>query len=285
MNYIREKKELLIDYAFILLGCLISSLGVNLFLSNARLLSGGATGIALIFQYLMGVNSGIVVLIINIPLFVLSYFKLSKKFTFGSAIGMLGLSLSLMLTSPLSHLVRLDDKLLYCVFGGAICGIGYGIVFSKGGSTGGTDIITMVIRKKYSNFNIGSLSFAINMCIVAVGGVFFGIETSLYTLISIFVQTVLVDKVIKGIHSKQLLLIITDKEQQIIDYIIKDLHRGVTSLLAEGEYTHDKKKMLYCLVTTRQMIELKNTIHYIDPNAFITIIDVSEVKGKGFKNI
>lgn len=99
------------------------------------------------------------------------------------------------------------------------------------------------------------------MCIVAVGAIFFGLETALYTLISIFVQTVLVDKVIKGIHSKQLLLIITDKEQQVINYIIEDLHRGVTSLLAEGEYTHDRKKMLYCLVTTRQMIELK--IRYI----------------------
>ena len=259
MNYIKEKKELLIDNAFILIGCFIASLGVNLFLSNAKLLSGGATGIALIFQYLMGVNSGIVVLLINIPLFILSYFKLSKKFTFNSAIGMLALSLSLMITAPVSHLITLDDKLLYCVFGGAICGFGYGLVFSKGGSTGGTDIVTMIIRKKYSNFNIGSLSFVL--------------------------QTVLVDKVIKGIHSKQLLLIITDKEQQVINYIIEDLHRGVTSLLAEGEYTHDRKKMLYCLVTTRQMIELKNTIHYIDPNAFITIMDVSEVKGKGFKNI
>ncbi|ABG85759.1 YitT family protein [Clostridium perfringens] len=285
MNYIKEKKELLIDNAFILIGCFISSLGVNLFLSNAKLLSGGATGIALIFQYLMGVNSGIVVLLINIPLFILSYFKLSKQFTFNSAIGMLALSLSLMITAPVSHLITLDDKLLYCVFGGAICGFGYGLVFSKGGSTGGTDIVTMVIRKKYSNFNIGSLSFILNMCIVGIGAIFFGLETALYTLISIFVQTVLVDKVIKGIHSKQLLLIITDKEQQVINYIIEDLHRGVTSLLAEGEYTHDRKKMLYCLVTTRQMIELKNTIHYIDPNAFITIMDVSEVKGKGFKNI
>ena len=89
MNYIKEKKELLIDNAFILIGCFIASLGVNLFLSNAKLLSGGATGIALIFQYLMGVNSGIVVLLINIPLFILSYFKLSKQFTFNSAIGML----------------------------------------------------------------------------------------------------------------------------------------------------------------------------------------------------
>ena len=184
MNYIKEKKELLIDNAFILIGCFIASLGVNLFLSNAKLLSGGATGIALIFQYLMGVNSGIVVLLINIPLFILSYFKLSKKFTFNSAIGMLALSLSLMITAPVSHLITLDDKLLYCVFGGAICGFGYGLVFSKGGSTGGTDIVTMIIRKKYSNFNIGSLSFVLNMCIVAVGAIFFGLETALYTLIS-----------------------------------------------------------------------------------------------------
>lgn len=284
MDYIRSKKYFLIDVAIIMVGCFIASLGVNLFLARAHLLSGGATGVALIVQYLFGINSGIIVFIINIPLFVLSYLKLPKKFTLYSTIGMLSLSLSLMITSSLAKFIVLDDILLYCIYGGILCGVGYGLVFSRSGSTGGTDIITMIIRKKFSNFNIGSIGFTINLLVVGLGAVFFGIPVALYTLISMFIQGIVLDKVIKGSSSKQLLFILTEKEQLVIDYIIKDLHRGVTSLVAEGEYTHDKKKMLYCLVTPRQMIELKNTIHLIDPRAFITVIDVSEVKGKGFKN-
>ena len=255
-----------------------------MFLANAQLISGGATGVGLIIQYLTRINSGITVFIINIPLFILSYFKLPKKFTLYTGIGMISLSACLIITSPLSSLVSLNDTLLYWIYGGILCGLGYGIVFSRNGSTGGTDIVNMLIRKKYSNFNIGSLGFAINLIIVAVASTFFGIPMALYTLISMFIQGMVLDKVIKGTNNKQLLFIITEKEQLVISYIINDLHRGVTSLLAEGEYTHDKKKMLYCLVTPRQMIELKNTIHLIDPKAFITVMDVSEVRGKGFRN-
>jgi len=210
-----------------------------MFLANAQLISGGATGVGLIIQYLTRINSGITVFIINIPLFILSYFKLPKKFTLYTGIGMISLSACLIITSPLSSLVSLNDTLLYCIYGGILCGLGYGIVFSRNGSTGGTDIVNMLIRKKYSNFNIGSLGFAINLIIVAVASTFFGIPMALYTLISMFIQGMVLDKVIKGTNNKQLLFIITEKEQLVISYIINDLHRGVTSLLAEGEYTHD----------------------------------------------
>lgn len=285
MDYLKSKKDTFIDILLIISGCFIASIGVNSFLSHAKLLSGGATGIALIIQYLHGFKAGYSVFLINIPLFILSYFKLDKKFTINSAIGMVSLSVSLIITSKFSGLIVLDDILLYCVYGGVLCGLGYGIVFSRNGSTGGTDIITMFIRKKYSNFNIGKVGFSINLLIIAIGAVYFGIPKALYTLVSMYIQSYVVDKTIKGIGKKNLLMILTDREQQVIDYIIKDLHRGVTSLFAEGEYTHDKKKMLYCIVTTRQMIELKNTIHIIDPRAFVSIIDVNEVRGKGFKNI
>lgn len=284
MKFMKSRRGFILDCILIFLGCFISSLGVNMFLANAKLISGGATGVGLIIQYLTGVNSGITVFIINVPLFVLSYFKLPKKFTLYTGIGMVSLSTCLMITSSLSSLISLNDTLLYCIYGGILCGLGYGIVFSRNGSTGGTDIVNMLIRKKYSNFNIGSLGFAINLVIVAVASTFFGIPMALYTLISMFIQGMVLDRVIKGTNNKQLLFIITEKEQLVISYIINDLHRGVTSLLAEGEYTHDKKKMLYCLVTPRQMIELKNTIHLIDPKAFITVMNVSEVRGKGFKN-
>ncbi|MGL5614873.1 MAG: YitT family protein [Sarcina sp.] len=285
MNLIKNQKAFLIDAVVIIIGCLIASLGVNLFLVHARLLSGGATGIGLIFEYTMGINSGIVVFIVNIPLFILSYFKLNKKFTLYSAIGAISLSLFLIITSNLRHLIQLNDILLYCIYGGVLCGIGYGLVFSRSGSTGGTDIIAMAIKKKYSNFNIGSLGLILNLVIVAVGSVIFGLPVALYTMISMTAQSLLINKVTTGLGSKQMLLILTEKEPEVVDYIITNLNRGVTSLLAEGEFTHCKRKMLYCVVTTRQMILLKNKILEIDPKAFINITEVSEVRGRGFKGL
>ncbi|MCR6514691.1 MAG: YitT family protein [Clostridium sp.] len=285
MGKLIRSKRFYVDVVLIFVGCLIAALGVNLFLTHAQLLSGGATGIALMFEYITGVQAGIVVFILNVPLFIISLFKLSKKFTLYSGVGMLSLSIALILTKPLSNIIEINDILLYCVYGGVLCGIGYGIVFLRNGSTGGTDIITMLIRKKYSNFEIGKLGFALNLLIIVVGAIIFGIPKALYTLVSIFIQGVVLDKVLRGLNSKNLLLILTNKEEAVIDYIMSDLNRGVTSLISEGEYTHSKRKMLYCILTTNEMLRLKRKLMKIDPSAFITIVDVSEVKGKGFVSI
>lgn len=285
MRQILKSKEFYIDVIIIFIGSFIASLGVNLFLTHAELLSGGATGVALIIEYQTGFQSGFSVFLLNLPLFVLSYKKLSKKFTLYSAIGMLSLSSSLIITKQFSSLIEVNDILLYCIYGGVLCGIGYGLVFLRNGSSGGTDIITMVIRKKYSNFDIGKLGFALNCIIVFVGALIFGLPKALYTLISMFIQSLVLDQMLRGFSSKKVLMILTEKEDLVIKYIIKDLHRGVTSLNAEGEFTHVKKKMLYCLVTTRQMVELKGEILNIDPKAFISVIDVSEVNGRGFQNL
>ena len=285
MKDLIKSKTFYIDVIVIILGCFIYSLGVNLFLTNAKLVSGGVTGIALIFQYASDIPSGVTVFLLNIPLFFVSYKFLSKRFTLYTAIGMVSISLSLILTKPLSSLVQVNDMLLYCIYGGVLCGVGMGLVFYRNGSTGGIDIITMVIRKNYSNFEIGKLNFGFNLIIVAIAALIFGLPQALYTLISMFIQGTLLDKDLNGFTSKKLLLILTEKENDIINYVINDLHRGITSIMAEGEYTHSKKKMLYVAITSSQFISLKNKILHIDPKAFITIIDASEVKGKGFVNI
>ena len=282
MKYLIKSKNFYVDILVIIIGSFISSLGVNLFLSNAKLLSGGVTGIALILQYLWEVPSGITVFLLNIPLFFVSYKYLNKRFTIYTAIGMLSFSTALMITKPLSTLVQVDDMLLYCIYGGVLSGIGSGLIFYRNGSTGGTDIITMVIRRKYSNFDIGQVGFAFNLIIVTVSIFIFGLPRALYTLISMFITSTILDKVLNGFTSKKLLLILTEKEDDIINYVIKDMNRGITALMAEGGYTRDKKRLLYVAVTTSQMISLKTKILRVDPKAFITIIDVSEVKGKGF---
>lgn len=286
MSTFYRYKNNFVDIILIFLGCMIASLGVNLFLVHAKLLSGGATGVALILEYTLKIPSGIVILLINIPLIILSYKKLDRSFTIYTTIGMLCLSISLMITRSFTQFINIEnDLLVLCIYGGVLCGIGYGVVFLRHGSTGGNDIITMLIRKKYSNFNIGGLGFLLNIIIVCVGAIIFGLPQALYTIISLFIQSLVLDKMLKGFNSKKLLLILTRKEKEIIEYVIKDLNRGITSLFAEGEYTHDKKKMLYCIVSPYQMVELKTVIHNIDPGAFITIVDVSEVRGKGFFNI
>ena len=238
-----KNKQFYIDVVVIVLGCFISSLGVNLFLSNAQLLSGGVTGIGLILQYLFEIPSGITVFILNIPLFFISYKFLSKRFTIYTAIGMISFSTALMITKPLSSLVSVDDTLLYCIYGGLLSGIGYGLVFFRNGSIGGTDIITMVIRKKYSNLDIGKVGFGFNLVIVTIAAFIFGVPKALYTLISLFITSTVLDKVLNGFTSKKLLLILTEKEDDIINYVIKDMNRGITSLMAEGGYTHNKKKL------------------------------------------
>lgn len=285
MKYLFKNKSFYVDVVVIIIGCLISSLGVNLFLSNAGLLSGGVTGIGLILQYLWNIPSGITVFILNIPLFIVSYKFLSKRFTIYTAIGMISFSTALMITKPLSSLVKVDDTLLYCIYGGILSGIGYGLIFFRNGSIGGTDIITMVVRKKYSDLDIGKVGFAFNLIIVTLAAFIFGLPKALYTLISMFITSSILDKVLSGFTSKKLLLVLTEKEEDIINYVIKDMNRGITSLIAEGGYTHNQKRLLYVAVTTSQMISLKNKILRIDPKAFITIIDVSEVKGKGFQSI
>lgn len=285
MDFLNDRKTLFLDIILIFIGCIIASIGINMFLAQAKLLSGGATGLALILQYLTGFKAGYSVFLINFPLFIVSYIKLSRQFTFYSAIGMLSLSIALLLTEKLPIYVNVDDILVYCIYGGVLCGLGYSIVFARNGSTGGMDIITMLVRKNFNNFDIGKLGFSLNMIIVIIGAIFFGLPRALYTVISIYIQSLILDKVLKGFGSKKLLMILTEKEEDIIKFIIKDVHRGVTSLPAEGEYTHSKKKMIYCIVTLSQLIYLKNSIMLMDPKAFITIIDVSEVRGKGFNNI
>lgn len=284
-EFMKKYKDFILDIIIIFIGCFIASLGVNLFLIHAKLLSGGATGIALILEYLTGINSGYSVFILNLPLFFLSYKKLSRRFTIYSAIGMVSLSSSLIITKPLSSMIQVNDILLYCIYGGTLCGLGYGLVFLRNGSTGGADIINMLIRQKHSNFNIGTLGFAINIIIVFISAIIFGLPRALYTLISMFIQSLILDKVLKGFSSKRLMLILSEKEKEIVNYIMKDLNRGVTSLSAKGEFTNCDRRMLYCIVTSREMIHLKTKILSIDSKAFISIIDTSEVRGEGFTNI
>lgn len=281
----KQTNKIIIKNVFlILMGSLISALGINLFISNAQLLSGGVSGISLIIQYLFKFPAGYTVLLLNIPLLILSYIFLNNRFTILSFIGIISFSLCLILTAPLKALINTNDTLILCLYGGILNGIGIGILFSNHGSVGGVSIISALIKVKYDNFKIGRISFCINIIIVCIATFFFGITSALYTIAAMFITAEVTDRIINGISKQKLVLIITQKEEDICNGILYKMHRGVTFLYGQGAYTGKNEKILFCTIALRQIPELKLIVKEIDDNAFMITVDASEVRGKGFIN-
>lgn len=267
---------------FIALGCLVSAVGINAFIIPHKLLSGGVSGIAILLQYLFKVPSGIFVLLLNIPIFLYGKKEVDKEFAILSVFGVAFFSLFLTMTKGIREYININDILLSCIYGGVLNGIGVGIALKNKGSMGGTDIIAVATKKKLG-INISTLSFGINIFVVILGSLLSSVQTALYTLISMYVSSKMLDKTLKGLNNEKMLLIVTDKVDEVSDYIINDIHRGVTYLYGEGAYTNNEKKVMYCIVTLNQLEKVKAKILEIDKRAFITVLDASEVRGKGFK--
>lgn len=283
MGFKEGNEHIVKDIIMVIIGAFISALAINMFLIHAKLLSGGLSGVTLIVQYITGFPAAYTLLILNIPLFFISYKKVNKKFTFLSLIGTIALSVGLIITEPFKNIIQVNDILLLGLYGGVLNGIGIGIVFSNYGSTGGLDIVSEVIKKKYSNFEIGTISFIVNFVIVSISAFIFGLTSALYTLVSMYITSYVTDKVIKGFNRQKLILIITEKEDEVSEVLMRELNRGVTFLYAKGAYTKKDKKVLYCVVSLTQLPKLKLIVKDIDEGAFISILDASEVEGRGFK--
>lgn len=279
-------KDLFQKIILIVLGSLILAVAVNLFIIPNKLLSGGISGIGLMLQYVFNIPIGVTILILNIPLLILSILKINKKFTAFTILGTISFSLFLIITSSLSNVLAPVEeayRLLYCIYGGVLAGIGSGIVFSNEGSTGGMDIIAIYIKKKY-DIEIGIVSFTINFLIVAVGSVLFDFKVGLYTLIVMYITSAVMERVINGLSRRKMLLIVSEKEKEVSEAIMNNFNRGVTVLYGEGAYTNHRKNIIYCVVSLTQLPQIKRVIKVIDKEAFISIIDIAEVQGNGFKS-
>jgi len=270
----------------IMLGSLILSVAINLFIVPNKLLSGGLSGIGLILQYIFKLPMGVTILILNIPLLILSILKINMRFTAFTILGTISLSMFLILTTPLNNvLLPVEDsyRILYCIYGGVLSGIGLGIVISNEGSTGGMDIVAIYAKKKY-DIDVGIVTFIINFLIVSVGSILFDFKVGLYTLISMYISATVMEKVINGLNRRKMLLIVSEKEKEVSDAIMHNCNRGVTILYGEGAYTSHKKNVMYCVVSLGQLPQIKRVIKSIDQEAFISIIDIAEVQGNGFKS-
>ena len=270
-----------LKYLGMFAGCLIAASSINLFVVPSNLLTGGVTGIAIIFYFLAGLPIGIQTLAYNVPLLIASYKLLGKKYTIDVVIGTLMFSFTLDATKFLSGMLPLEDLMLASIYGGVFNGIGYGIVFRVNGSTGGFDILGAIFKKYYS-MDIGSVIFGFNCLIVAVAGILFNMNSAMFTLICMYITSQMTNKVIDGFNQRKAILIISEHAKDIADGIIADIGRGVTFLNGEGAFTGDPKKIVMVVVSMTQIAKIKIIVNAVDRNAFMLILSASEVVGRGF---
>lgn len=277
-----NSKEFIKRIIALFLGSFLVAISINAFIIPHKFLSGGVAGVAIIVEYLANIPSGYLILLLNIPIFLIGMKEVDKDFTIFSFLGMISMSLFLIWTKPLGNMLMVEDKLLSSIYAGVTGGIGIGVIFRNRASMGGTDIIAVVLKKKLG-INISTLSFAMNAIVVLIGVFINTIEIALYTLISMYITSIVMERVIDGLDRKKLLFIVTEKEEEVSNAIMEKMGRGVTYFYGEGAYTGDRKKILYCIVTLNQTIRTKKIIEDIDSEAFISVLDASEVHGKGFK--
>lgn len=275
-------KKIFIRIMCIVFGSLVYSIGVNMFIIPHEFLSGGVAGITIILQYITGISSGYFIFLINIPIFILGFKTIDKEFGIFSFIGMIFMSLSLIATRHINEFYYLQDPLLSALCSGVLTGIGCGILFKVRASFGGTDIIAVLARKKYG-ITIGNMAFLINVVIVFMGVFIGSLPKALYTLISMYMCSTVIEKVIQGFYRQKVLFIITGNTKEVEKVICKKIGRGVTYLYGEGAYTGNKKKVIYSIMNPAQVEQSKKMILEIDPKSVMSIMDVSEVRGKGFK--
>lgn len=274
--------NLFVRYTVIIIGMLIACIGINGFLRPAHLLSGGVTGIAAIINYITNINIGLLTFLINIPIFILGFIFLEKDFCITSLINMALFSILLGATQDINKIIPVNDILLQSVFGGILSGIGSGIVFRTKSSQGGTDIIGAILKFK-QNIPVKNTTLTANLMIVLVGGMIFGMNLALYTLIGFYISASAMSFVKDALIDQKSVMVISKESCVIAKEIMSTLVRGVTFLDAEGAYTNEKKKIIYCIVLSKEIPKIKEIALKYDQKAFISVNDVTEVKGRGFK--
>ena len=272
----------IIEIVETILGAFIMSASVSLFLLPNELSSGGFAGIGTILYYLFHFPVGITIIVLNVPLFILATFKIGKRFLIKSLIGTLSLSVFIDLLDKLTPLT--NDKILACLYGGILTGVGTALILRAHSSTGGSDLAGNIIKEYKPMARTGNLIMIIDSVIVLLNVIFLKkVEIALYSAITIYLMGKIIDIVFEGVEFTKLVFIISDKSDKISDVIVNEVKRGVTGIDGKGMYTENKKLVLMCAVGRRELPELKSKIKEIDSNAFLIITNSREVLGTGFK--
>ncbi|MBY6797115.1 YitT family protein [Clostridium botulinum] len=276
------KKENVKRLILVIMGSLIYAIGVNMFLIPHKLLSGGVAGIAIMLQYLTNIQSGYYILLINIPIFLIAFKEVDLDFGIFSFVGMISMSSFLILTRNYMDFYAMNDILISCICGGVLSGAGMGLIFRNRASQGGTDVISVLVKRKFG-IKISTIDFMINCVIVTIGALIGSFEVAVYTMISMFVKSQVMGKVIEGFDGKKILFVVTDHDAEIKKQLVERLGVGATIMYGEGAYSGAKRKIIYCIMTTQQIVKAKKIIEDFDEHALISVSNTTECQGGGFK--
>lgn len=278
----KKIKKISIEVIETIIGATIMAVATSLFLLPNKLSSGGFAGIATIIYYFLRIPMGLTILAFNIPLFLFAGYKLGKRFLFKSIVGTITYSIAIDILDKLTPLTQ--DSFLGCIYGGIIVGLGTAIILKADSSTGGSDLVSVLVKKYNPNIRTSNVIIIVDTIIVGLNVLFFKeIEIGLYSAIAIYLMGKMIDIIFEGIYFTKLLIIISNKSQEISEQILEKVGKGTTGLYGKGMYTNENKTILMCAASRGDITKVKETAKNIDPQSFIIIANAREVVGKGFK--
>ena len=278
----RRTYTAVVDCAVIAAGAVLMGVALSVFMVPFKIAPGGVSGLATVLHYLTGLRVSVLIPLINIPIFIIGIIRLERDFLVKSVFGTVVLSIATETAAILPP--PTSDPLISAVFGGAVMGIGISAVLSRGGTTGGTDILVLVIRRSFSEVSVGRLYLLIDGTVIAMAGLAFSSgEVIFYSAVSLVVSTYMTDAALEGLNLARLVYIISDSNREICDRIYAELKRGVTGLNSVSMYSGRSGRILMCVIRKGQLPKLKKIIQDIDKDAFVIICDAKEVMGSGFE--
>lgn len=276
------RRKFSLDLLCDIVGGFLFACGVYTFAKMAGFSPGGVSGLALIINKLTDLPIGVTTLILNVPLILLSYKFIGKKFLFKTIRSMLVCTFFVDVIFPNTPAYT-GDPLLAAIYYGIFVGVGLALIYMRGSSTGGTDFLVMTVKSKYPYFSIGTVAMFINIFVILLGWPVFGnVDSVLYGLISMVSVSFVVDRVMYGANARKMLIIICNRGEEIANAIHKKAHRGSTYIKAMGTYSKDDKDVLLCACNKAQAYLVTTMVHEIDPTAFVMVSETSEVFGEGF---
>ena len=288
----KSVRTFIFDYLIIILGCFVYAISVALFSSPNDIAPGGAVGISILINHLLPmIPIGVLSLVLNIPLFIWGGIEIGWKYLTRSlsATVISSLMIDAFELEFVKNLVKpyTGNPILVCIFGGILCGAGMSLIFNRGGSTGGTDIVSRIMHKRKPHVSLGKFMLVCDAVVVAAAVAIYGnIENALYAIVFIFASSKIVDVIVYGFarNNGKLLFIVTAHYDEVTELILKEIDRGVTLLNAQGGYNKDDKKVILCAVRPNQVHQTTVLVHSIDPSAFVIVTTAGTISGEGFES-
>ena len=285
MHHTKTVKDYLWEYFLIIVGSVLYAAGLRFFFYPNDIIAGGVTGIAMIINYLTDIPVGVMNLIINIPLFIWAWKGFGLKFIVGSFVATVLSSVFVDLYAYFG-IVATENMLLAAIYGGVLNGLGLGLVYRAGDTTGGIDIVAKFVRRKYPYMNFGTIILILDIIIYAAFAIIFNeFEAAMYAVIAMFVVTRVIDLVLYGLGTSKVCYIISDESEKLKNAITATLGRGVTLLKGEGAYTGRAKNVILCVIKKTQITQVRKIVKNVDVHAFLIVTDARDVFGNGFENI